>query len=164
MKKTLLPIHTTLLILSLFSCKQEASQKNVLTTKDSIGSKSSFNKAIDSKKKTGNIQNTDMKSWYGNYEGHFLRMEGESADPRGWASIQLNMNKDSIIFHISSYVEEKTFRLKVDKFDTKSIEFSMEPNENIKIIKTNSESYIIKSPYINDRNAEKNEVKLAKAK
>ncbi|WP_415325553.1 hypothetical protein [Chryseobacterium sp. MMS23-Vi53] len=51
-------------------------------------------------------QNTDP---HGNCKGSFLRLKEESADPRGWANVNLNINKDSISFHIFSYVEEKLF-------------------------------------------------------
>lgn len=149
-------------------CKKEATKKNINLLPDTAKIKNIENtpdnnlEYLQLSKKSDSIQNNSIDQWYGQYEGHFLRLEGESGDPRGWARINLNIHKDSVIFYIFSYVEEETFKLKCIKADEKTIEFTAAPNENIRLIKKDRQNYIIKSNYIDSRNAEKNEVKLSR--
>ncbi|WP_294300113.1 hypothetical protein [uncultured Chryseobacterium sp.] len=160
----------SVIFITLFTtaCKKEVTEKNISLLCDTVHSK---NKAalpdnnlgtIRLIKKSDSIQNNGIDEWYGYYEGHFLRLEGESGDPRGWARVTLNIHKDSVIFDIFSYVEKETFKLKFIKSDDKTIEFKAAPDESIQLIKKDRQNYILKSKYIDSRNAEKNEVKLSR--
>ncbi|MFV0530850.1 MAG: hypothetical protein ACK5MD_05370 [Flavobacteriales bacterium] len=43
--------------------------------------------------------------WNGKYEGTFLRLKEESADPRAWGQIKLEINNKKAQLKIDSYVE-----------------------------------------------------------
>lgn len=148
-----------ILILLSVACKKEALIANT-NTKSNI-SKIHSNTLT---KQSSEIPKDNLEKWYGIYKGKFLRLEGESADPRGWATVDLNIQKDSVFLHIFSYVEEEKFSLKLIKADDKTIEFKMQPDENIKLIKFDKRTFTLHFNYIKIRNAEKKEVKLTKAK
>lgn len=44
-------------------------------------------------------------AWNGKYEGSFLRLKEESADPRAWGQIKLEINNKKAKLNIDSYVE-----------------------------------------------------------
>lgn len=112
---------------------------------------------------TSNKSNSSIgKQWYGKYEGSFLRLEGESADPRGWATVNLNITKDSMVFNISSYVEEKTFKLTFKEANEDNVAFSMDNNNIIKL-KRNNKNYMLESTYIDTLMKNKNQIKLSKS-
>lgn len=116
-----------------------------------------FNKNVTTK------TNTKENQWYGRYEGSFLRLKDESADPRGWATVTININKDSAVFNISSYVEEKSFKLKLKEQSVDSIIFNMEDNNLLKINKE-SKIYTLENTYIDNLISSKNKIKLNKAR
>ena len=105
----------------------------------------------------------NFNKWFGNYEGAFLRMKDESADPRGWATINIDINKDYVNFHIFSYLEEKDFKLTFNKEDNESIVFNMNDESVVKLtyeIKENK--YILECEYIDDLMKQKQVVELLK--
>lgn len=116
-----------------------------------------FNKNIAAK------TNPKENQWYGSYEGSFLRLKDESADPRGWATVIININKDSAVFNISSYVEEKSFKLKFKEQSVDRIIFNMEDNNLLKINKE-SEIYTLENTYIDNLISSKNKIKLNRTK
>ncbi len=67
--------------------------------------------------------NTCFDQWIGDYEGSFLRLEGESADPRGWATVELKISKEKSTFYLFSYVEEKNYELEIIEEKDNSIIF-----------------------------------------
>lgn len=104
-----------------------------------------------------------LSKWFGNYEGSFLRMKDESADPRGWATINIKLSKDSLSFYLFSYLEEKNLKLKLIKSDENSIILNMENNNTLKINNTGSKNkYTLESSYINDLLGEKMIVELTR--
>lgn len=116
-----------------------------------------FNKNVTTK------TNPKENQWYGRYEGSFLRLKDESADPRGWATVTININKDSAVFNISSYVEKKSFKLKLKEQSVDSIIFNMEDNNLLKINKE-SKIYTLENTYIDNLISSKNKIKLNKAR
>ncbi|OAB78230.1 hypothetical protein [Cochleicola gelatinilyticus] len=64
-----------------------------------------------SKKNTSEI----AQKWIGTYKGKFLRMKSESADPRAWGTINLNITKDAATLRIDSYLENKEQSLLLTK-------------------------------------------------
>ena len=53
-----------------------------------------------------NIPTLDINgSWNATYSGSFLRLKEESADPRAWGQIKLNVNGKKATLNIDSYVE-----------------------------------------------------------
>jgi len=90
--------------------------------------------------------------WLGNYEGSFLRLEGESADPRGWATVELHISTKKSTFYIFSYVEEKNYELKIVEEKDNSITFRISDttrNSKISLYK-NNENLEMESDFIND--------------
>ena len=89
--------------------------------------------------------------WLGNYEGSFLRLEGESADPRGWATVELHISKKKSTFYIFSYVEEKNYGLKIVEEKDSSITFRISDttlNSKISLYK-NNKNLEMESDFIN---------------
>lgn len=102
-----------------------------------------------------------IRKWYGNYEGSFLRMKEESADPRSWATINLKLSKDSTNFYLFSYIEEKNFKLKLIKVKKERITFDMENNNTI-IINNTKNKWPLESSFINNLIGEKKIIELTK--
>jgi len=89
--------------------------------------------------------------WLGNYEGSFLRLEGESVDPRGWATVELHISKKKSTFYIFSYVEEKNYGLKIVEEKDSSITFRISDttlNSKISLYK-NNKNLEMESDFIN---------------
>ena len=63
------------------------------------------------------------KDWLGIYNGSFLRLKVESADPRAWGRINLSIEKESVKFSLDSYNENVVKELKVVFADAKKIRF-----------------------------------------
>lgn len=118
-----------------------------------------FKNKINDDDKNTNSNNFIVEQWYGNYVGSFLRLEGESSDPRGWATVNLKISRDSMIFNISSYVEEKAFKLALKGANESDVIFNMENNNIVKIKKDDNNTYILKSTYIDNLMKNRNEIK-----
>ncbi len=69
------------------------------------------------------------KEWQGTYSGSFLRLKEESADPRAWGSLGLNMDKGSAKFYLDSYNENVVKELKVVFADAQKIRFVARDND-----------------------------------
>ncbi len=52
-----------------------------------------------------NTENVSVITWNGKYAGTFLRLKDESADPRAWGKIMLEINDKNVTLNIDSYVE-----------------------------------------------------------
>ncbi|WP_409416332.1 DUF3828 domain-containing protein [Flavobacterium sp. PS2] len=106
-----------------------------------------------------------LSKWFGNYKGSFLRMKDESADPRGWATINIKLSKDSLSFYLFSYLEEKNLKLKLIKANEKSITLNMGNNNTLKINNRGSKNkYTLESSYINNLLGERKIVELSRKK
>lgn len=123
----------------------------------------SINENLSSVNKTDSGESLLINKWFGDYEGLFLRMKEESADPRSWGTISIKLSKDSTSFYLFSYMEEKNFKLKLVEAGKNSITFDMENNNIIKINNTDSKSkYTLESSYINNLIGEKKIFELTK--
>lgn len=60
-----------------------------------------------------NTENESIITWNGKYSGTFLRLKEESADPRAWGKIMLEINDKDVTLDIDSYVEIVQKNLKV---------------------------------------------------
>lgn len=107
--------------------------------------------AIVSENKTDVAQH-----WYGNYNGSFLRLESESADPRSQASLILELDDNGGVFKLDSYVEviEIGFTfLEVEKNTLKLTEIKTETEKELQAdlgsIHLENDQYYLHSPYIN---------------
>lgn len=67
---------------------------------------------VQSKESKNNTKNI---VWNGNYECSFLRLKDESADPRAWGKIALNIINKNAILNIDSYVEVVQKELQIKK-------------------------------------------------
>lgn len=100
-------------------------------------------------------EQTDIYSlsnqWLGNYEGSFLRLEGESADPRGWANVELNISINKSTFYVFSYVEEKNYELEIIEEKDNSVTFKISDTTlNSKIyLRKNNKGLEMESDFIN---------------
>lgn len=66
---------------------------------------------------------TISNEWLGVYDGSFLRLKEEPADPRAWGTINLKVAKESVKFHLYSYSENVAKELNIVFADAKKIRF-----------------------------------------
>ncbi|WP_108124135.1 hypothetical protein [Saccharospirillum mangrovi] len=72
--------------------------------------------------------------WRGNYEGAFLRLPSESSDPRSWASVELKLGSNPVMFHYFSYPEQEI---------NHNLEFMEEESESLLLTDESDEKYHI---------------------
>lgn len=122
--------------------------------------KSTVDFLMDIKEKTLAIvseNKTDVaQHWYSNYNGSFLRLESESADPRSQASLTLEVDDNGGVFKLDSYVEviEVGFTfLEVDKSTLKLTEIKTATEKELQAdlgsLYLEKDKYYFHSPYIN---------------
>lgn len=113
------------------------------------------------------IQKDILKDWVGIYEGTFLRLKDESADPRGWATITLKISESEIVFDLFSYVEENKFQLNVVEQKKDSIILT-NSNDTIKqnrvFLSKKNNKYTLESSYIDSLLSIKESIKMKKIK
>ena len=78
---------------------------------------------------TGAKQMSVNKEWQGAYSGSFLRLKEESADPRAWGGLQLNIDKESAKFYLDSYNENVVKELKIVFSDARKIRLVVRDND-----------------------------------
>jgi hypothetical protein len=111
------------------------------------------------------IQQKISKDWIGIYEGTFLRLKEESADPRGWATITLEISENHIVFDLFSYVEENKFQLDIieQKKDTLKLKISNDSiRENSILLYKKNNEYLFESSYIHKILHNKELIKMTK--
>jgi hypothetical protein len=80
-------------------------------------------------------KNTSVHNdWSGIYNGSFLRMKGEYADPRGWGQIKIEVGKGDAKFQLDSYIENLKRELKIVHVDAKEIHFAALDDKTQKLI------------------------------
>jgi hypothetical protein len=89
--------------------------------------------------------------WLGSFEGSFLRLEGESADPRGWATVELEISKKSATFYLFSYAEEINHELEIVEVKDNSITFKVNNSDfdNKILFRRKNGQYEMESDIIN---------------
>lgn len=101
----------------------------ILPLKDNFGKASIVNKSlVDVKNKASQIDN----KWIGIYKGSFLQFKEEYNDPRSWATVYINISKDSLTYALHSLREENSKLELIDK-ETNSLTFKMENGNTLKI-------------------------------
>jgi len=78
---------------------------------------------------TASKQAVISKDWQGAYSGSFLRLKEESADPRAWGSIKLDVDKESVKFYLDSYNENVVKELKIVFADTQKVRLVARDND-----------------------------------
>ncbi len=82
-----------------------------------------------------NRENTDLQienKWIGIYKGSFLQFKEEYNDPRSWATVYINISKDSLTYELHSLKAENSKLVLIDK-ETNSLTFKMENGNTLKI-------------------------------
>ncbi|MBZ4043830.1 hypothetical protein [Flavobacterium hibisci] len=81
--------------------------------------------------------------WFGIYKGSFLQFKEEYNDPRSWATVYINITKDSLIYELHSLREESS-KLELINKETNSLTFKMNNGSTLKISNINNgEKYIL---------------------
>lgn len=95
---------------------------------------------VQSKESKNNTKNI---VWNGNYECSFLRLKDESADPRAWGKIALNIINKNAILNIDSYVEVVQKELQIKKQVENQIELQeMQTGKTVTLTKKDNK-YIL---------------------
>ncbi|BAX78765.1 hypothetical protein [Labilibaculum antarcticum] len=89
--------------------------------------------------------------WIGSFDGSFLRLEGESADPRGWATVELDISKKTATFYLFSYAEEINHELDIVEVKDNSITFKVSNSDldNKILLRKKNGQYEMESDLIN---------------
>lgn len=80
-------------------------------------------------------ENKSILVWNGKYEGTFLRLKGESADPRAWGKISLDIKDKNANFNLDTYNEIVEKNLLV--LDISANELKLEDKATNKFLKLN---------------------------
>lgn len=100
--------------------------------------------------------------WIGIYKGSFLQFKEEYNDPRSWATVYINISKDSLIYELHSLREEKS-KLELINKETNSLIFKMKNGNTLKISNINNRGkYILEGSQIVKLIAGKSSLDLTK--
>ncbi len=106
------------------------------------------------------------KKWQGKYEGSFIRLSQESADPRAWASLELEVKSNELKFYYFSYLEQDINQvLKLREEKSKSLSFGVDNKtelDNKCLIYLKEGEFLFESAYINKLMKGKQIIKLDK--
>lgn len=143
-------------ILSLAACKEERPvSKEIVVSKES-----------DSLKVKPNVEVTTPSkatSWLGSYSCNFLRMKDESADPRAWGMIRINIKKDSAKFGLDTYIENFERELRIVNQTENEIILSLKnQKDSTFVISKKGKKYLLKSNFINETVGENETYELIK--
>lgn len=109
--------------------------------------------------------NSLNKSWNGKYEGNFLRIKEESADPRAYAMIYIDIKDNKATFRLDSYNEILDKDLLILNSNPNKIILQEKDNSNSKfsIIRKNDD-FILTSDLLDKTTGEITTYKLKKKK
>ncbi|WP_180904113.1 hypothetical protein, partial [Flavobacterium chungangense] len=114
------------------------------------------------KENLGHTESPIENKWFGVYKGSFLQFKEEYNDPRSWATVYINISKDSIIYELHSLKEENSKLELIDKA-TNSVTFKMENGNTLKISNINNRGkYILEGSQIVKLIAGKSSLDLTK--
>lgn len=94
--------------------------------------------------KQNRIQQQINTIWEGKYEGSFLRLKDESADPRAWGNITLEIKEKNATLKIESYVENIEKNLTVIAESATEIKLKEETNNKFLSINKKSNKISLK--------------------
>ena len=115
--------------------KGKTSQPNMKLSKLNNFGFMPLNTVINNVRKSIDLDAEINKQWIGNYEGSFLRLKEESADPRAWGQIKLEINNTNAKLNIDSYVENVEINMKLISNSKNEIKFK-ELSSNKEIVLT----------------------------
>ena len=96
-------------------------------------------------------QNNFNDEWIGNYDCNFLRMKEESADPRAYGMIYINIDNNEAKFKLDTYVEIIDKDLIVLSCNSTEIILAERDNQKSKFtITKNNKKYELKSDLLNN--------------
>lgn len=96
--------------------------------------------------KGNNSENNSLNNWIGNYDCNFLRMKEESADPRAYGMIYINIDNNEAKFKLDTYVEIIDKDLIVSSCNSTEIILGEKNNKNSKFsITKNNKNFNLKS-------------------
>lgn len=145
-------------ILSLAACKEEKP-----VSKEIVVSKESDSLKVKPTVEVKTLQKAT--SWLGNYSCNFLRMKDESADPRAWGMIRINIKKDSAKLGLDTYIENFERELKIINETENQIILSLKnQKDSTFIISKKDKRYFLKSNFINETVGENETYELIKNK
>lgn len=103
------------------------------------------------------------KNWNGEYEGNFLRIKEESADPRAYATIDIQIENKNATFQLDSYNEIINRNLLVSESAPNKITLIEKDNKNSTFTMTkNNTNFILTSDLLNKITGEMTTYKLKK--
>ncbi|WP_153398086.1 hypothetical protein [Chryseobacterium vaccae] len=167
MKRTLRTL-LFLLVVSIISCKETNDSKNKQKSAPiSEAEKIIPEKQISEKQQEINSdkavsqQTTPSFTWNGKYFGTFLRLKDESADPRAWGQIKLDIHNKKAIFVIDSYVEILQKNLEVLSQSPKELKLK-DPSTGKSLTITKTDQLILKGSLMESIVGEQKEYKIEK--
>ncbi|PXY46040.1 hypothetical protein [Flavobacterium hydrophilum] len=110
--------------------------------------KGAFSNGVIAKNSFNKIQLSENQStqWRGKYSCNFLRMKEESADPRAYAMIYINIEENAATFQLESYLEDLNKGLFILSCSSTEIILVEKNNKNSKFIITkNNKNFKLKS-------------------
>jgi hypothetical protein len=120
-------------------------------------------KLLKENKVISNIEHNTEKIWVGNYSCNFLRIKEESADPRAYGMIYINIDNNGAKFKLDTYKEIIDKDLIVLSCNSTEIVLVEKNNKNSKFtITKNNKKYELKSNLLNDTVGEISVYKLEK--
>lgn len=100
---------------------------------------------------TSQKKNNFYDEWIGTYKGQFLRLKEESADPRAYAMLYIDIKNNEAIFKLDSYKEILNTDLVIFSYNSNEIVLVEKNNKNSKFtITKNNKKYELKSNLLND--------------
>ncbi|WP_309607467.1 hypothetical protein [Flavobacterium sp.] len=133
--------------------------KNIEVTVEDFSNYKTLNLLLDKKlvkqwkfkTYTNSLNSNFIKLWAGNYEGSFLRIKEEYADPRAYGTISIKIEENSTKFLLDTYKEIVTKELIFVDSDDDKIVFVDKANKNLvfEIIKKDKK-YMLKSIFIDN--------------
>lgn len=107
--------------------------------------------------------NAINKNWNGKYEGNFLRIKEESADPRAYAMIYIDIEDNKATFRLNSYKEILDKELNILNSTPNKVVFCEKDNKNSKLsIEKNKNNFILTSDLLDKITGEITTYKLIK--
>ncbi|MDR2236630.1 MAG: hypothetical protein LBE92_10940 [Chryseobacterium sp.] len=133
-------------LLTFFACKETdkpSSQPETAPAKETRAPE----KKVPETLKTDSPEIPEQKiplptTWNGKYFGTFLRLKDESADPRAWGQINLDINGKKAVFKLDTYVEILEKDLEVQSETSKELQLK-EPATGKQLTLTRTDRIIL---------------------
>jgi hypothetical protein len=126
--------------------------KNIEVKVENSSDFKTLNLLLDKKLvKKWKFKNSPFGDWKGNYDCNFLRMKEESADPRAYGMIYINIDNNEAKFKLDTYIEIIDKDLIVLSCNSTEIILAERDNQKSKFtITKNNKKYVLKSDLLNN--------------